>query len=434
MSKQEPEAPWPVPPIDEPSPTGTALRHYDRETAQIPNEAVAYARILARLDRPRARPRRLVAIGATAVAIPTMLWMLWHRAPPAVVPEPVLANKFASPVASPATAIEEASTLSFHVAVVSTPLPVGELRLEGGITAVLAEDTTATARLEQGTLDIALAGGSIELHIPPRAVGQAVLVAAGDLHFMAVGAVFTLSYRARHLDLEVSDGLVTVSRDGDHLATVAARENWAANQPTANPRREDALLARHIPGRECAGIGQAQEQLACYRKKARRNGAAGEQAQYALARLLRDSLGDLTGALRAFEEQRSRFPRGKLEVEADRAIIDLLVRLGRYPEALAETQLLLDAHPEANYRAEIRLVRGDIYRALMRDPTSAEREYGGGAKAEGRAGDDSRFLRALCLEALGRMDEARLAYQEYLAQAGAAHAREAKRRMERLSP
>ena len=80
----------------------------------------------------------------------------------------------------------------------------------------------------------------------------------------------------------------------------------------------------------------------------------------------------------------------------------------------------------------MRLLRGDIFRAIFQDATSAEREYEEGAEAKGRTGDDSRFLHALCLEALGRVDDARLAYRDYLAQPGTAHAREAKRRMERL--
>jgi hypothetical protein len=112
--------------------------------------------------------------------------------------------------------------------------------------------------------------------------------------------------------------------------------------------------------------------------------------------------------------------------------LGLLPRLGRHAEALVETQSFLDAQPEAEDRAEMRLLRGDIYRAIFQDAMSAEREYEEGAESPGRTGDDSRFLHALCLEALGRTDEARLAYRDYLAHPRTAHAGEAKRRMERL--
>jgi hypothetical protein len=166
---------------------------------------------------------------------------------------------------------------------------------------------------------------------------------------------------------------------------------------------------------------------------ARKGGAEGEHGLHALARYLRDETFDLTAALAAFESQRARFPHGSLKVDADRAIIGLLPRLGRYGEALVETQSFLDAQPDAEDRAEIRLLRGDIYRAIYKDAIRAEREYGEGSDGKGRAGDDSRFLHALCLEALGRMNEARRAYRDYLAQPVVAHAQEALRRMDQLS-
>jgi hypothetical protein len=80
------------------------------------------------------------------------------------------------------------------------------------------------------------------------------------------------------------------------------------------------------------------------------------------------------------------------------------------------------------------VLRGNIYREVLRDLDHAEREYARGAESGGRVGDDSRFLRAVCLEALGRVDEARKAYEAYLLQAGAAHAQEAKRRLDGLRP
>jgi tetratricopeptide (TPR) repeat protein len=229
---------------------------------------------------------------------------------------------------------------------------------------------------------------------------------------------------------------VAVSNEGGHLATVAAGETWSIALPSSAPRKFAPRVSRGTSAKDCARFAadkQLQERLQCYREQARGRGPDSERAQYQLARLLRDGLGDLAAALSAFELQRSRFPRGDLKIEADRAIIELLQRLGRHAEALAETQMFLDENPDAEYRAEIRLIRGDIYRAIFRDPMSAEREYDEGAGADGRTGDDSRFLRALCLEALGRLDEALLAYKEYLAQAGTAHAREAKRRMEHFA-
>ena len=237
------------------------------------------------------------------------------------------------------------------------------------------------------------------------------------------------------MDLTVSEGLVSVSREADHLATVLAGEAWSANLANEPSHRAPSRLARRTPKEDCTRFApnQTQERLACYREKVHKGGAEAERAQNAMARYLRDDVVDLTAALDAFESQRSRYPRGDLKPDADRAIIGLLPRLGRHAEALVETQSFLDTQPDAEDRAEIRLLRGDIYRAIFRDLQSAEKEYDEGAEGDGRTGDDSRFLRALCLEALGRLDDARAAYQDYLAQAGSVHAREAQRRMERLA-
>ena len=62
------------------------------------------------------------------------------------------------------------------------------------------------------------------------------------------------------------------------------------------------------------------------------------------------------------------------------------------------------------------------------------REYARAAESGGRVGDDGRFLRAVCLEALGRADEARRAYEVYLLKPGATHAQEAKKRLDGLRP
>ena len=422
----------------ETSAAGEALRQYAQDTARHPDEAAAYGRALASLtrqatmDRPFTHSRWFVAIGATAFAVPALLWLLWSRAPSATIPT---LTPSASVAIAPAPAILQAAPFepSVPLGMVPTQLPTGKISLGGGITALLSVETSATARFQQGTLDITLANGSIELHVPPRAIGQAVLVTAGGHRFTVVGTVLTVAHGTRSLDLAVSEGMVAVSKEGFHLATVAAGETWSLALPSSPPRTFAPRVSRGTSTKDCtrfAADKQMHERLLCYREQTRGRGPDGERAQYELACTLRDGPGDLTAALAAFELQRSRFPRGDLRVEADRAIIELLPRLGRHAEALAETQMFLDEHPDAEYRAEIRLIRGDIYRAIYRDPMSAEREYDEGVEADGRTGDDSRFLRALCLEALGRMDEAFLAYKEYLAQAGTAHAREAKRRME----
>jgi hypothetical protein len=433
MSKQDEG--WPSPVKDEATEAGAALRQYQRRTGQAAGEAVAFGRVMTEVARPRSRRRGGLALATVGTAALSLVLWRWHLAgSPALLP---VSDRRPAPLASSAQAVETVAARPLDLSSVATPLPTGKLALPTGVTGILDQGATARARFQQGTLDIALVGGRIELHVPARELGQAVLLTADRFHFTVVGTAFALSLKPNRVELVVSEGLVAVSRDADHLATVAPGETWTGSLPASLPQLihpAPRIVQRTAPS-DCSqfSVEQGKERVACYRELAKRGGREGERAQHALARYLRDDVVDLSAALSAFEAQRSRFPRGELKADADRAIIGLLPRLGRHAEALVETQSFLDAQPDAKDRAEIRLFRGDIYRAIFQDLLSAEREYDEGAGAQGRTGDDSRFLRALCLEALGRMDEARVAYQEYLAQAGTAHTREAQRRMERLS-
>ena len=435
MSEQKID--WPVVMKDEASETGTALRRYDLGAGATPSEATAYSGVLAKLERRTLGLRWRLAMGVTAVVLPLLLWLL-RPAESTISGSP--ANSFSGTMANvtPSTPFPAGGIApTVQLGTAPTTLPTGKLQLAGGVTAMLTDATSATARFQQGTLDIALASGTIVLHVLPREIGQAVLITAGPHRFTVVGTVFRLSYKAGRLDLSVIEGLVAVSRGGDHVATVASGETWSVDPTPTSARHGDAAprVARRTLQEDCARFTaeQTQQKIACYRAQVSKGGPDGERAQHMLARYLRDDVVDLTGALAAFESQRSRYPRGELRVEADRAVIEILPRLGRHAEALVETQSFLDAHPDTEDRAELRLMRGDIFRAIFQDMLSAEREYDEGAEADGRTGDDSRFLRALCLESLGRVDEARLAYRHYLAQSGTAHAREAQRHMKRLA-
>jgi hypothetical protein len=205
---------------------------------------------------------------------------------------------------------------------------------------------------------------------------------------------------------------------------------------SAYPDRTAAFAPAAVR-RDCGQLAaskRSQEALTCYQEQAAQNGLAGETALYELARLWRDSFGELDRALAAFQAQRARFPSGVLRTEADLSIIELLPRLDRHADALAESEQFLTAHPKAERRGEIHLLRGNIFREVLRDLDHAEREYALGAGARGRVGDDNRFMHAVCLEALGRVEQARKAYEAYLLESGAVHAQEAKKRLERLRP
>jgi hypothetical protein len=220
------------------------------------------------------------------------------------------------------------------------------------------------------------------------------------------------------------------------LASPRVQPPLAFSTGTEHPRAAAPLASAQVYP-DCAALSASKrerEALACYQEQATQGGLAGETAQYEVARLWRDSFGEPTRALAAFKAQRTRFPRGALRTEADLSIIELLPRLGRHTEAMAETEQFLLAHPKAERRGEIHLLRGNIYREVLHDFQQAEREYARGAESGGSAGDDCRFLRAACLEAVGRVDEARKAYGDYLQFGRGAHVNDAKKRLDRLRP
>jgi hypothetical protein len=388
-----------------------------------------------------------------------------------------------------------ARTVSIRLASAPVALPPGQIDLAGQATVVLAADAVASGRSQAGNTEIEIKKGKIDLDVLPRSRGQGFSVRAEGYRFAVVGTAFTVSQSRSRIELQVREGTVAVWRSETRVATVHAGQTWSADLPSgrrpsarsetaelttssfvqpspvtaeapatppvlapppvpspmepwpAIPRPDElpAAAASPKPAPKASGAAatacgdllaqkQPREALACYQERAKQNGLAGETAEYELARLWRDSLGDLQRALAAFQEQRARFPGGALRIEADLSIIEILPRLGRHAEALAESERFLVSHPTSERRGEIHLLRGNLFREGVHDLRQAEREYALGARSGGRTGDDCRFLHAVSLEALGRTKEARSEYREYLLRRGAAHTSEAKKRLDSLPP
>jgi len=375
---------------------------------------------------------------------------------------------------------------------VPSALPAGSVDLNGQATAILSAAAAASGRMQNQHAEILLEKGAIELHVLPRAPGHSFFVRAGLYQFTVVGTAFTVSQTGSRLELVVSEGKVAVSRGARQLAMVGAGGKWAVevtpasalapSQATPSPAAFAAAPIQAAPSpaafalappqaalspapyapvpmpasprsaaapsvaaspaatpapakRNCGELAaskRTREALQCYQAQAAQSGLAGETAQYEMARLWRDSLGDPESALAAFKDQRSRFPRGTLRIEADLSIIEILPRLGRHTEVMAETEQFLSAHPKAERRGEIHLLRGNIFREVLHDLHQAEREYALGSELRGQVGDDCQFLRAVCLEALGRLQEARSAYETYLLGGKGAHIKDANDRLLRL--
>lgn len=486
---------WPLPLAAKNGELGEAVRAYAQDTAKSSGEAANFASVMGRMEQ---RPRRIsplalgVAVGALATAAGFVLvaGQLW-RGPTTVVASQLLlpppspaAPPGASPTPRPAQQPPVASAVpSLRLNDQPAELPTGQAELAGRATATLSADGAASASVRDGVTKIALQRGSVELHVLPQAPGQRLVVEAGHHRFTVVGTVFTVLRAQTRIELRVQEGAVSVSRGSRQLAVVRAGEHWSTEDARPSASTPAALeaegslhhpLIRSRPGlsapsaevarqptaiqppaqaaptpapvavvpaqpaqedcRQLVASHRAQEAVGCYQKQAMRNGLAGETAAYELARLWRDSLGRSDRAVAAFEEQRARFPSGALRREADLSIIELLPRLGRHADALGETQRFLSGYPRDERTGEIHLLRGNIYREVFRDLSHAEAEYASGSSAKGRAGDDSRFFHAVCLEALGKTEEARAAYQAYLRLRGGAHSTEAKDRLAKIAP
>jgi hypothetical protein len=237
---------------------------------------------------------------------------------------------------------------------------------------------------------------------------------------------FSVRARGDKVDVVVHSGKLAVWSSRRLLATVVAGQRWtnlgsrgsgrlppassddgvrdeatgvaapAAQEPDDAPgleSRPDGRSSAGTDGPDCARLtrdGDIDGALACFARSSEQPGLVGELALMELARIRRDVKGDLAGAERALAEHRRRFPRGALANEAAGARVELLVRLARPVEALAETSHL-----------------------------------GGG---------EAVFWRAVCLAKLGRSTEAARGFDEYLARPEGKRRAEAERMRRELAP
>jgi tetratricopeptide (TPR) repeat protein len=178
--------------------------------------------------------------------------------------------------------------------------------------------------------------------------------------------------------------------------------------------------------------GQSRAAEACFVERSRGAGLAAEMALHELARLRRDVLADPNGALRALADYRSRFPTGSLRRELDVSQLELLLQLGRSDDALKQSDELLSSSSSGERASELRLLRGHILRKQARF-AEAVREYELAERGGTRAAD-APYFRAICLESLGKHDDAAAALSKYLEQPHRPYAEDAKRRLEKVKP
>jgi tetratricopeptide (TPR) repeat protein len=191
-----------------------------------------------------------------------------------------------------------------------------------------------------------------------------------------------------------------------------------------------------VPSRDdCVLLARQGDPLAaerCFDRRASGSGLGAELALYEMARLRRDVLRDAAGALAAFGAYRDRFARGSLRSEVELSRVELLAELGRGRDALRDSAALLATSSGRVHGAELRLLRGDVYRQLG-DLRGAAAEYAQVEALGGPRAAEASRARAACLEALGDVAGALAAYRRYASVPGRPHAADVAARIERLA-
>lgn len=476
-------------------PAARALRAFERSTRPEPrDEAVAWQRFSARHRDARGAVRWFWggAVAAAAVAALVLVNRFGVDAPVAVAPTAVPIAPARGPEIAPVPPVIEqvqqdvapapAAPPARRVALSRRPLALApgsaalaQARAHGKIADVeatvdVAPHTKAHATSDSAWVRVVLQRGEVGLHVAKRvAGGPGFEVVAGAYRFRVLGTRFRVARGVRgaapreaqdSIELWVEEGRVAVSRKGHALGVVGAGGHWDARPSTSaaarvalahpHPAASRVVAARvteappvaaaPAPRARCAALAgvtaTAREAVSCYLDLARGDGLSAETALYEVARLRRDVLGDGAGALSALQESRARFPAGMLRQEVDLSIVELLPKLNRHREAIAEIGRLLGDGERPSHgverAAELHVLRGNIYREVLEDFARAERDYAAAEAERAPAVGDATFLRGVCLQALGRADEARAAFQGYLGAGTPRFADEARRRLQRL--
>jgi hypothetical protein len=454
--------------------------------------APAFARPLpARAPRARARWSWLVPAAALAAGIVFVVSV--RRPAEPVVPEPARTAVVAPEEARHEHATESHAPPA-ETAVPALPespvargtsprrLPAGrEVALDDGSLVRLDAAGAAVLRAPDPALtEVRLRRGAVHLQVTKRAPGQRLEVLAGGYVFRVVGTRFDVRLGASVARLDVAEGVVAVLADGREVRRVSAGESWSgaiAGTRDSDVGRDSAPEASSPPATESAAVeappalspppvpvppassapravtppapaprasdcldearrGPAvapMATLACLQNVARTSGLDAEIALYEIARLRRDVLHDLPGALAALREHEQRFPRGGLRDDVLTADADLSARAGDTGGALSKSAALLAGAPSPDERAELHMLRGNVYSQQKHDCVSAAREYAEAARGPSVAiSDEALFRRAVCLQQTGARDEAMAAFSSYLERTGASHAEQARARLQQL--
>jgi hypothetical protein len=209
-----------------------------------------------------------------------------------------------------------------------------------------------------------------------------------------------------------SMGVAVASRAAAPAVASAPAAVSAASAAAATSANDDApapapgfapAAAAEVPltaqARAARAAGDSRRALGLYRTLAQRGGAAGENAEYEIGRILRDNLHQPREALAAWQAYRSAHPRGLLRIETDLSVIETLIALDDNAEALAEATEFMRRYPESERRSEVARLAGDLLREGG-DCAGAIAAYDTALSGRVRRGmtDGVTFHRAACVQ------------------------------------
>jgi outer membrane protein assembly factor BamD (BamD/ComL family) len=170
-----------------------------------------------------------------------------------------------------------------------------------------------------------------------------------------------------------------------------------------------------VQARVARSAGDSHRALGLYRALAEKGGAAGENAEYEIARLLRDNLHQPREAVSAWRLYRAQHPRGLLRIETDISVIETLVAMGDKTAAVAEATDFMRRYPDSERRAAIARLAGDLLRerGACDDAVAAYDVALTSSHGRREVSDSASFHRAVCL-LRGDRDAGMAALQSYL--------------------
>lgn len=442
----------PTPPRLSQSDAAMAVLFKSAESAYHSNidQPRAWDRLQSELSRQQQRPRSVRRFWAIAALAAGMFvgWFGWDTVG--------LDSKFTRGV--------DVSTVHSHSAPAEILLAAGRSQLPDGTEVVLNDGARGAYRKTAQRTSVEFGRGRLEIGVARQPPGHQFVVRTQGIEFVVKGTRFSVKASEPVVELEVSEGSVEV-RDSDRVvATVEAGGRWsnanaAVNEPpptAAEPPpppskgadpipvrspadRTESTTAESVPSdpatcRDLLHSGKSAASEQCYLKIAAGSGLSAEMAVYEVARLRRDVLANPSGALAALDEYGVRFASGTLAPEVQMARVDLLARLGRVDEALAASAQLLSTPVGRARGAELRLLRGNLLRDQKNDCGSAIAEYQLVAADPGPRGAQAQFGLGLCLERLGRIDEAINVYRSCAERKNANQAEQARQRLKALQP